>query len=229
MSIFVIADLHLSLRVPKPMDIFGDNWSGHEEKIKKDWLEKVKENDLVILPGDFSWETYLENTKLDFGYLNSLPGKKLMLKGNHDYWFSTKTKVEQFLAAEGLTSIYILFNNAYRYEEYTICGTRGWFNEPGSTADSKVLLREAGRLKLSLEAGKKLGGKPLAFLHYPPVSFASSSEELVTLLQEYGVKRCYYGHLHGQSCENAVNGIREGIEYRLISGDYIQFDPEFVA
>ena len=97
MSIFVIADLHLSLRVPKPMDIFGDNWSGHEEKIKKDWLEKVKENDLVILPGDFSWETYLENTKLDFGYLNSLPGKKLMLKGNHDYWWTTLTNMRKFL------------------------------------------------------------------------------------------------------------------------------------
>lgn len=228
MSLYVIGDLHLSFGVDKPMDIFR-GWKDYIGRLTENWQKKIMPEDTVVVAGDISWGMTLAEALEDFRFLHRLNGRKIILKGNHDYWFSTKTKVEQFLAAEGLTSIYILFNNAYRYEEYTICGTRGWFNEPGSTADSKVLLREAGRLKLSLEAGKKLGGKPLAFLHYPPVSFASSSEELVTLLQEYGVKRCYYGHLHGQSCENAVNGIREGIEYRLISGDYIQFDPEFVA
>lgn len=144
------------------MDIFR-GWKDYIGRLTENWQKKIMPEDTVVVAGDISWGMTLAEALEDFRFLHRLNGRKIILKGNHDYWFSTKTKVEQFLAAEGLTSIYILFNNAYRYEEYTICGTRGWFNEPGSTADSKVLLREAGRLKLSLEAGKKLGRKAAGF------------------------------------------------------------------
>ena len=150
MSIFVIADLHLSFRVPKPMDIFGDNWTGHEEKIRKDWIEKVKENDLVVLPGDFSWETYLEDTKLDFGYLKSLPGKKLMLKGNHDYWWTTVTNMRKFLKENNFENIDFLYNNSYEVEGNIIAGTRGWV-QSNEEEDKKMINRETIRLELSIK------------------------------------------------------------------------------
>ena len=228
MSLYVIGDLHLSFGTDKPMDIFR-GWEDYVGRLTENWQKRIAPEDTVVVAGDISWGMTLEEAREDFRFLDRLNGRKIILKGNHDYWFSTRTRAEQFLAAEGLSSILILFNNAYPYRNYAICGTRGWLNEPGSAADSKVMSREAGRLRMSLEAGKKLGGEPLVFLHYPPVSLTSCSEELVALLREYGVRRCYYGHLHGQSCGYAVNGVRDGIEYRLISGDYIQFDPEFVT
>lgn len=229
MSIFVIADLHLSLRVPKPMDIFGDNWSGHEEKIKKDWLEKVKENDLVILPGDFSWETYLENTKLDFGYLNSLPGKKLMLKGNHDYWWTTVTSMRKFLKENKFQNIDFLYNNSFEYENKILCGTRGW-SLVDEEIDEKLINRELGRLELSLQDGAKKAGKNkeiIVFMHYPPITKNKilSEEEMkfIELMKKYNVKRCYYGHLHGNSIYDAVEGKIQGIELKLVSADGLDF------
>lgn len=228
MGLYVIGDLHLSFGTDKPMDIFH-GWEDYVDRLTENWQSRITPEDTVVVAGDFSWGMTMEEALPDFRYLDRLNGRKLLLKGNHDYWFSTKTKVENALAAEGISGISILFNNAYPCGEYAVCGTRGWFNEPGSAADKKVMAREAGRLRLSLEAGKQLGKKPIVFLHYPPIGASSRSEELIALLQEYGVERCYYGHLHGQSCRNAVNGTVDGIEYRLISGDYIQFDPQLVT
>ena len=174
MSIFVIGDMHLSLRTPKPMDIFGENWIGHEEKIRKNWIENVKEDDLVVLPGDFSWETYLENTKLDFEYLNSLPGKKLLLKGNHDYWWTTVTAMRHFLKENNFTNIDFLYNNSYEYENKILCGTRGW-SIADEEMDKKLINRELIRLELSIKDGiNKFGNDKeiIIFMHYPPITKA---------------------------------------------------------
>lgn len=229
MSIFVIADLHLSFRKPKPMDIFGDNWQNHEEKIKKDWNEKVTENDLVVLPGDFSWETYLENTKLDFEYLNSLPGKKIMLKGNHDYWWTTITSMKKFLKENFFENIDFLYNNSYEFENKILCGTRGW-SLLENEKDTKLINRELGRLKISLDDGMKKykeGKEIIVFMHYPPITKFKmlSGEEMkfINLMKEYNVKRCYYGHLHGNSIKDAIEGVVEGIEFKLISCDSLDF------
>ena len=153
MAIYTIGDLHLSFHENKPMSIFGENWEGHEEKIKKDWTKKVQENDLVVIPGDFSWSTYLKDTVQDFDYLNKLPGKKLLLKGNHDYWWTTVTSMRNFVQENYFENIDFLYNNSYEYENYIICGTRGWSStEDGE--DKKLLKREALRLELSLQKKK---------------------------------------------------------------------------
>ena len=158
MAIYTIGDLHLSFNENKPMSIFGDNWKGHEEKIKKDWIQKVKETDLVILPGDFSWSTYLNDTKEDFEYLNSLPGKKLLLKGNHDYWWTTITSMRNFLKENKFDNIDFIHNNSYEFENCIIVGTRGW-NQSEDIEDKKILKREALRLELSIQSGIKSFGE----------------------------------------------------------------------
>lgn len=229
MSIFVIGDLHLSFNNPKPMDIFGDNWSGHEEKIRSNWIENVSEDDLVILPGDFSWETYLEDTKLDFDYLNNLPGKKLLLKGNHDYWWTTLTSMRNFLKENNYTNIDFLYNNSYEFEDKIICGTRGW-SIIDEEADKKLINRELIRLELSLQDGINKYGTDkeiIVFMHYPPITKAKiiseQEAEFVELMKEYNVKRCFYGHLHGASITEAVEGEIEGIEFKLVSADGLDF------
>ena len=229
MSIFVIGDMHLSLRTPKPMDIFGENWIGHEEKIRRNWIENVKEDDLVVLPGDFSWETYLENTKLDFEYLNNLPGKKLLLKGNHDYWWSTVTAMRKFLKENNFTNIDFLYNNSYEYEDKILCGTRGW-SIADEEMDKKLIKRELIRLELSIKDGiNKFGSDKeiIIFMHYPPITKAriisQQEAEFVNLMKKYNVKRCYYGHLHGASISDAIEGNIEGIEFKLVSADGLDF------
>lgn len=235
MSIFVIGDLHLSFKNPKPMDIFGENWAGHEEKIRRNWIENVKEKDLVILPGDFSWETYLEDTKLDFEYLNSLPGKKLLLKGNHDYWWTTVTAMRNFLKENNFTNIDFLYNNSYEFENKIICGTRGW-SIADEEMDKKLINRELIRLELSLKDGiqkygenkENLGDKEIiVFMHYPPITKAKvisqQEAEFVELMKKYNVKRCYYGHLHGASIGDAIEGDVQGIEFKLVSADGLKF------
>ena len=230
MSIFVIGDLHLSFNNPKPMDIFGENWSGHEEKIKKNWIEKVKENDLVVLPGDFSWETYLEDTKLDFAYLNSLPGKKLLLKGNHDYWWTTLTSMRSFLQENNFTNIDFLYNNSYEFENKILCGTRGW-SIVDEEMDKKLIKRELIRLELSIKDGiSKFGTDKeiIVFMHYPPITksklITNQEAEFIEMMNTYHIKRCYYGHLHGSSIHDAVEGNVNGIELKLISADGLDFD-----
>ena len=229
MSIFVIGDLHLSFNNPKPMDIFGENWSGHEEKIRSNWIENVAENDLVILPGDFSWETYLNDTKADFEFLNSLPGKKLLLKGNHDYWWTTVTSMRTFLKENNYTNIDFLYNNSYEFEGKIICGTRGWSIIDEGT-DKKLINRELIRLEISLKDGINKYGTDkeiIVFMHYPPITRAKMISEqeadFVELMKKYNVKRCYYGHLHGASIADAVEGKIEGIDFKLVSADGLDF------
>jgi len=228
MSLYAIGDLHLALGTPqKSMEVFGGRWTDYVRKIEQGF-SLLREEDVCVICGDFSWAMDLETALPDFRFLNALPGKKLLLKGNHDFWWSTASKLRLFFESHCLDTLSILHNNCALYGETALCGTRGWMNEPGTAADKKVLAREAGRLKLSLEAGKALGKQPIVFLHYPPIAVNSCAEDLLGLMQEYGVTRCYYGHLHGQSCLNALYGQYRGVEYRLISGDYIQFDPELV-
>lgn len=225
MSLFCIADTHLSLGTDKPMDIFS-GWDNYVDQIASNWNRLVAPDDLVVIAGDISWGMKLEECREDFAFLDRLPGQKWILKGNHDYWFSTKAKVEQYLAAQGFSTLHILHNNAVPYGDYCICGTRGWLNEKGENPDKKIINREAGRLRMSLEAGRKLGGEPIVFLHYPPIyGTGDRCEEILNVLHEFEVRRCYYGHLHGKSCNYAVNGVREQIDFQLISCDYIQFAP----
>ena len=221
MSLFAIADLHLSLGVDKSMDVFP-GWAGYVEKLEKNWRENVRPEDTVVVAGDISWGLDISEAKEDFAFLDQLPGTKILLKGNHDLWFSTKTKVEKFFAENGFSTLKILFNNAYEYGDRAICGTRGWMNDP---IEKKVLLRECGRLRMSLEEGKKFGKEPLVFLHYPPVFGGGECYEILDVLLEYGIKQVYYGHIHGYSSGYAINGIRNGIDFRLISCDFVQFNP----
>lgn len=234
MSIYVIADLHLSFSQNKPMDIFGDNWENHAEKIKENWIKKVKADDYVILPGDFSWATYIEDTKLDFSYLNSLPGKKILLKGNHDYWWTTLASMRKFVKENEFENIDFLYNNSYLVEDKIIVGTRGW-NVLDSEDDKKMIKRETARLELSIKDGiQKYGNEReiIAFLHYPPITQNNlnklENREFINMLKKYNIKRCYYGHLHGQSHKDAVVGIIDGIEYKLISADYLNFDLQLI-
>ena len=230
MAIYTIGDLHLSFHENKPMSIFGENWEGHEEKIRKDWNEKVKENDLVVLPGDFSWSTYLKDTYEDFSYLNALPGKKLLLKGNHDYWWTTVTSMRKFLAENKFENIDFIYNTAYEYENYIIAGTRGWGqNEEGE--DRKLLKREVARLELSLQEATKIKQEQekeiIVFLHYPPIIKSNlvnnEMSEFVKIMKKYDIKKCYYGHLHSTSIKEAVEGPYYGIDFKLVSADSLDF------
>lgn len=226
MAIYVIADLHLSFSQDKPMSIFGENWEGHSEKIKNNWISKVKPEDTVVLPGDFSWAMYLQDTYKDFEYLNSLPGKKLLLKGNHDYWWTTVTNMRNFLEENKLKNIDFIYNNSYLVENKILTGTRGW-NLLDTENSSKMIKRESIRLQLAIEDGiKKYGDDKeiIVFMHYPPISNTNKKSEFLKILKQYDIKRCYYGHLHGKSHQDAVEGIVDGIEFKLISADYLNFD-----
>ena len=220
MSLYVIADLHLSFGTDKPMDIFG-GWEDYAQKIKQNWTKRVEPGDTVVIPGDISWGMNLEEARPDFEFLDKLPGKKILLKGNHDYYFSTKNKIDKFFSENGFESLNFLSNNSYEYGKYSICGARGWVNDPGQAADSKILKREAGRLKLSLDSAKR---EPIVFLHYPPIFKGSETVEILNVLRQYKIKRVYYGHLHGRSCKYAVECVVDGIYYKLISSDYLKFN-----
>ena len=224
MAIYTIGDLHLSFENPKPMNIFGDNWNNHEEKVKEDWLSKVKPGDTVIHPGDFSWAMYLEETIKDFEYLSSLPGRKIMLKGNHEYWWTTVTKMKKFLNEHNFQNIDFLQNNSIEIEDKIICGTRGWslINE-NTEIDRKIINREALRLELSIKDGINKGKEIIVFMHYPPAVKQNINTEFMKILQKYNVKRCYYAHLHGKAIEDAVEGNVQGIELKLVSADSLDF------
>lgn len=229
MSIFTIGDLHLSFKQNKPMSIFGANWENHEEKIKKDWKQKVQENDLVILPGDFSWATYLEETYEDFKYLNELPGKKLLLKGNHDYWWTTVTSMRKFLKNNNFQNIDFIYNNSYEFENCIIVGTRGW-SQLEDENDKKLLNREKIRLELSIKDGINKYGKDkeiLLFMHYPPITnqqiMSNETNEFIQIIKKYNIKKCYYGHLHGVAIKDALIGEYMGINFYLVSADGLEF------
>lgn len=225
MAIYTIADLHLSFSADKPMDIFGSNWENYEEKIKEDWLKKVTKEDNIILPGDFSWAMYLEETIKDFEFINQLPGKKILLKGNHDYWWTTVTNMRKFLKENNFEDIDFLHNNSYQIENKIIVGTRGWILSEDSE-DKRLTKREADRLELSISNGIKEYGNEkeiIAFMHYPPITKNYQNTEYINVLKKYNIRKCYYGHLHSTSIQDALVGVIEGIEYKLVSSDGVNF------
>lgn len=224
MAIYTIGDLHLSFQNPKPMNIFGENWNNHEEKIKNDWLSKVKPEDTVIHLGDFSWAMYLKDTIKDFEYLNNLPGKKIMLKGNHEYWWTTVTNMKKFLNENNFQNIDFLQNNSFEVEDKIICGTRGWslVNEETESA-KKIIDRETLRLELSIKSGLNKGKEIIVFMHYPPIIKQNIHTEFMKVLQKYNIKRCYYAHLHSKSIKDAIEGEVQGIEFKLVSADSLDF------
>lgn len=228
MSIYTIGDLHLSFKNPKPMNIFGENWKNHEEKIQKDWISKVKEEDTVIHPGDFSWGIKLEDTIPDFEYLKKLPGKKILLKGNHEYWWTTITNMKKFLIENDFKNIDFIQNNSIVVENKIICGTRGWsLNNIETENSKKILAREAIRLELSIKDAMSKNEKEekeiIVFMHYPPITKQELNTDFFKLLKKYKIKRCYYAHLHGKSLEDAVQGDIEGIEFKVVSADGLDF------
>ena len=229
MSLFVIADLHLCQGNPeKTMSIFS-GWKNYQELIRKNWLELIKNDDTVVLPGDISWGMSLQDSAPDFHFIENLTGEKIIIKGNHDYWWSTKKKMEDFLTAEGCRSIKILHNNHFRYGNYGICGTRGWVNMPGETQDEKVLKREVQRLETSIKSALSENLEPVVFLHYPPIFATNFNYDILEILYRYNIKDCYYGHVHGRSAhELCIKNTYDGVNFHLVSGDYLQFVPEKV-
>ena len=223
MALFVIGDLHLSLGGSKPMDVFP-GWDGYVRRIEDNWRKLISAEDTVVIAGDISWAMRLEETETDFSFIQALPGQKLLLKGNHDYWWTTAAKMNRYLCDKGFDTLHILHNNSYTAENFALCGTRSWLFDPGEEHDEKVMRREIGRLRASLSAADPQK-EIIAFLHYPPVTYNAEAPEVIALLKEYGVRRCFYGHLHGNAIRYAVNGERDGIQYKLISADGIRFCP----
>lgn len=228
MALYTIADLHLSLGADKPMDVFR-GWENYVERLEKNWRALVTDADTVVVAGDISWGMRLEETEKDFAFLNSLPGRKLILKGNHDYWWSTRSKIEAFFKEKGFDTLEIVFNSAVRVGDITVCGTRGWLYNAETAEDRKIVARENGRLVASLKAAQALGGTPVVFLHYPPVYDTAECAALLDTMLEYGVKDCYFGHIHGDyAAKRAPIGEYRGIKMNLISCDYIRFVPKLV-
>ena len=227
MALYAIGDLHLCLGAPKPMDIFGGAWVGYMDKLKEG-MSCITAEDTTVLLGDLSWALDLETAAQDFAWINEIPGRKIILKGNHDYWWSTVAKFNKFCEANGFHDMYLLNNNCFEYGDWAICGTRGWFfeEERHGAHDEKVFKRELCRLEASLKAA---GEKPkMVFLHYPPRYKGYECREILELLEKYGVRRCYYGHLHGGSHKLAMEGLWDGVEFRLVAADYINFKPQTV-
>ena len=227
MSLFVLADLHLCKGNPtKTMSVFS-GWDDYQERIERNWLETIKDDDTIVLPGDISWGMSLDEAAPDFKFIEELPGKKIIIKGNHDYWWTTMKKMEEFLDAQRLGSIKILHNNHYRYGDYGICGTRGWVNIPGETQDEKILKREVQRLEMSVKSAVDAGLIPIVFLHYPPIFATNFNYDILEILYRYKIKDCYYGHIHGRSAhELCVKNTYDDVNFHLVSGDYLQFVPE---
>jgi len=224
MALYAIGDLHLCLGAPKPMDVFGGAWVGYMDKLKEG-LSVITQEDTLVLMGDLSWALGLEEAKADFAWLNEIPGRKIILKGNHDYWWSTAAKFQKFCAQHGFENLHLLNNNFFEYEGMAICGTRGWFfeEERSGQHDEKVFKRELIRLEASL---KMAGERPkMVFLHYPPRYKGYECREILELLERYEVRRCFYGHLHGGSHKLAMEGQWDGVDFRLVAADYLGFKP----
>lgn len=224
MALYAIGDLHLCLGAEKPMDIFGGAWVGYMDKLKEG-LSCIGPEDTTVLLGDLSWALDLGSAAPDFAWINEIPGRKIMLKGNHDYWWSTARKFYSFCESNGFSDQWILNNNHFEYEGVAICGTRGWFfeEERSGEHDEKVFKRELMRLEASL---KSAGDLPkTVFLHYPPRYKGYECTEILELLEKYQVRRCFYGHLHGASHKLAMEGLWDGVEYRLVAADYLNFKP----
>lgn len=225
MALYAIGDLHLCLGAPKPMDVFGGAWVGYMEKLRQG-MSVITPEDTLVLMGDLSWALDMESARADFAWINSVPGRKIILKGNHDYWWSTAAKFQKFCLENQFTDMHILNNNCFQYEGFAICGTRGWYYEEkrGTPHDEKIFKRELIRLEASLKAAGEL--PKLVFLHYPPRSKGYECPEILELLQRYEVRRCFYGHLHGPSHKLALEGSWDGVEYALLAADFINFVPQ---
>ena len=226
MSIYAISDLHLTFGVKdKPMDVFGDRWQNYEERLKENWLKFIHDDDTVIIAGDVSWAMYLEESLEDFKWIDSLPGKKIILKGNHDYWWETVTKMNNFLKENSITSIEFLYNNAIEVENRIICGTRYWSEDEEADNLEKVFNREIERTKISLNAAKQIDdNKEIIFVtHYPP------DQRIVDVVKDYPVKTWLYGHIHSNYEEIIVESCAlvapYHIDIHLTSGDYLEFIP----
>lgn len=230
MSIYAIGDLHLSFINNKPMDIFGENWTNHEQKIEENWKKTIKEDDLVILPGDFSWAMKLNETGKDFEFINKLPGMKVLVKGNHDYWWTTLKSMNNFICENKYKNINFLINNAYEYQNYSIVGTRGWTF--GNTDNSeKMYKRELIRLENSIQYALNNYGnnnEMICAMHYPPITKQmieqGQKSEYLELMKKYNIKKCIYGHLHGKAHNEAIEKTIDGIELKLVSSDYLNFN-----
>ena len=223
MALYVLGDPHLSFRSQKPMDIFGGAWNGYVDKLREG-LSILREEDTIVLAGDISWGMSLEESTEDFAFLDAFPGRKLIVKGNHDYWWTTANKTYRCWEEHGFKTLNLLHNNCYEYGGYALCGTRGWFlDEDKNGHNQKVFNRELLRLETSLKAA---GEKPkLVFLHYPPLYQGYSCPEILNLLEKYQVRACYYGHLHGGSHRLALEGMHGSVDYHLVAGDYLGFHP----
>lgn len=235
MALFTLADLHLSLSGEKPMDVFGAEWAGFEQRLKEYWEYLVDPEDTVVIPGDISWAMSLEETKEDFAFINALPGQKILMKGNHDYWWTSLTKMNAFFEACGFDTLQVLHNDALFSQGKILCGSRGWMcEETMNPKDEKILRREAMRFRLSLEKGailakqqeEKNGVRPeiLCFSHYPIAMPAMLDNPILDVLEEFGVKRVFYGHLHNWGSKPLTEEHR-GISFTLVSSDYRRFTP----
>lgn len=229
MALYAIADTHLSLSTHKPMDIFR-GWTDHTERLESWWRQLVSPEDTVVIAGDISWGMTLEEALADFQFLHNLPGQKLIFKGNHDYWWCTRRKMDAFLEEHGLHTLRIVHNDAVAVDgKYAVCGTRGWFYDDAEPDNAKILAREAGRLTASITAAKQTGLTPVVFLHYPPIFDGRECTELLDVLHQQGIDRLYYGHVHGAGIRQAFQGERDGITYKLISGDALAFCPLHIS
>lgn len=224
MALYAIGDLHLCLGASKPMDIFGGNWIGYMDKLREG-LSCIGPEDTTVLLGDLSWALDLREAEADFAWIDSIPGRKIILKGNHDYWWSTASKFYKFCQENGFEDQWILNNNHYEYNGHAICGTRGWFfeEERSGQHDEKVFKRELMRLEASLQSAGDL--PKIVFLHYPPRYKGYTCEPILELLKRYEVRRCFYGHLHGPSHALAMEGLWDGVDFRLVSADKLNFKP----
>ena len=225
MSFFAIADTHLSFGTDKPMDTF-EGWQNYTERLKKNWNSLVNQEDVVIIAGDISWAMNFNELRADFDFIDKLNGKKIILKGNHDYWWNTVKKMNAFLAENHFNTISFLYNNAVEFEGFSVCGSRGWLFDTNESQDEKVLNREVLRLKMSLDSAQS--DEKIVFLHYPPITANESCEEILFLLKEYGIKKCYYGHLHGVAARFSIDDKIDDIDFKLISADRLNFTPYLI-
>ena len=225
MALFAIADTHLSLSTNKSMTVFS-GWDDYVPRLEANWRRLIGPEDTVVIAGDISWGMNLRQARDDFAFLHSLPGKKLIFKGNHDYWWTTRRQMDLFFVENGFDTLRIVHNDAAVVDgRYAVCGSRGWFFDAEEDGDKLVLLREAGRLHTSIRAAKETGLEPVVFLHYPPLYADQVCPEILDVLKEEGITRCYYGHVHSNGIRLAVQGKVDGIDYRLISADALQFCP----
>ncbi|MBQ0135898.1 MAG: metallophosphoesterase [Oscillospiraceae bacterium] len=232
MALFAIGDTHLSLGSDKPMDIFG-GWQDYTTRLEKNWRQIVTPDDTVVIPGDISWAMRLEDAKEDLKFLDSLPGRKIIGKGNHDYWWMTMKKLTTFVEENELTTLNFLFNNSYEVScesgTFAVCGSRGWFFDDDSAEQDLVIKRECGRIRTSIESAKEKGLSPIVFLHYPPISNDRVCDPIVDTLLDCGIDKCYYAHLHGNSINYAFKDTYKGIKFDLVSSDALGFVPKLIA